>query len=78
MGSFYPSNTLDRTLLFYKWQREYYDDLESSEEVMEEDEDMLEVMTYTIEIVSKFTWLSLRQPSGPCCPSGPCPILSNM
>ena len=59
---------------FYKLQRDYYDDLDSSEEVIEEDEDMLEVMTYTIEIVLKFTWASLRQPSGLRHPST---ILSN-
>jgi len=29
---------------FYKLQREHYDDLKSSEEVIEEDEDTLEVM----------------------------------
>ena len=60
--------------LFYKLQRDYYDDLDSSEEVIEEDEDMLEVTTYTVEIVLNFTWLSLRQPSGPCHPRR---ILSN-
>ena len=29
---------------FFKLQREHYDDLESSEKVIEEDEDMLEVI----------------------------------
>ena len=41
----------------------HYDDLESSEEVIEEDEGSLEVMTYTKEIVLK---LSLRQPIQYC------------
>ena len=33
---------------FYNLQREHYDDLASSEEVIEEDEDTLEVMKETI------------------------------
>ena len=56
---------------FCKLQRQHYDDLESSEEVIEEDEDTLEVMTHTIEIILK---LSLCQPNGLC---HPCSILSN-
>ena len=40
---------------FHKLQREHYDDLKSSEEVIEEDEDTLEVMKSIMEIVSWFT-----------------------
>lgn len=40
---------------FPKLQREHYDDLKSSEEVIEEDEDTLEVMKSIMEIVSWFT-----------------------
>ena len=48
---------------FHKLQREHYDDLKSSEEVIEEDEDTLEVMKSIMEIVSWFT-CGLRQSSG--------------